>query len=307
VSRSWLNWCPFGAPPSTVHHEVRTDLSPVPFRADAPLVHESRTFQHYSAFRRDRYQKFEAGWQYTGHTLNDVTRNRLLSRYSSVGLSARCWRTILDFKLFVWAFFLKWTHLVKRLMDITGAIILMTIISPLLLIFAALVKITSAGPVFFKQQRVGAKGQQFQMYKFRSMYRDAEERLRELLPHNEVPGGVIFKMKNDPRITPIGAFMRRWSIDELPQLWNVLKGDMSLVGPRPPLPSEVKSYTLPQRRRLDVTPGLTCTWQVSGRCDIPFERQVELDVDYIECQSLKLDLKLLFQTVIAVLQHRGAY
>jgi exopolysaccharide biosynthesis WecB/TagA/CpsF family protein len=239
--------------------------------------------------------------------LDTERRERILSRYSSIGLSTH-WRQVsARLKQFIWISYLRSTHLIKRLMDITGAVSLMTLLSPLLLIFAVLVKVTSAGPVFFKQKRVGEKGRRFQMYKFRSMYKDSEERLRELLPHNEIPGGVIFKIKNDPRITPIGAVMRRWSIDELPQLWNVLKGDMSLVGPRPPLPSEVKSYTLPQRRRLDATPGLTCTWQVSGRCDIPFERQVELDVNYIECQSLKLDLKLLFQTVIAVLQHRGAY
>jgi lipopolysaccharide/colanic/teichoic acid biosynthesis glycosyltransferase len=169
------------------------------------------------------------------------------------------------------------------------------------------VKATSPGPVFFTQTRVGKGGRLFRMYKFRSMHVNAEERMAELLAANEVAGGVIFKIKNDPRRTPIGSFMRTWSIDELPQLWNVLLGDMSLVGPRPPLPSEVQQYTLAQRQRLEALPGLTCTWQVSGRCEIPFEKQVELDVEYIESQSISLDVKLLFQTVSAVFQRRGAY
>jgi lipopolysaccharide/colanic/teichoic acid biosynthesis glycosyltransferase len=239
--------------------------------------------------------------------LDDETRNRILSRYAWVGVLARWWRVGARLKQIAWNFILDWTQLAKRLVDLMGAIILMTLAAPLLFIFAALIKATSRGSVLFKQQRVGQDGRPFQMYKFRSMYQNSEARQQELLPYNEVSGGVIFKIKNDPRITPIGALMRRWSIDELPQLWNVIKGDMSLVGPRPPLPSEVQLYTLPQRRRLETTPGLTCTWQVSGRCEIPFERQVELDVDYIESQSLTLDFKLLLRTVTAVVQRRGAY
>ena len=125
--------------------------------------------------------------------------------------------------------------------------------------------------------------------------------------HNEMAGGVTFKMKKDPRITGIGSILRRGSIDELPQLWNVLKGEMSLVGPRPPLPSEVAKYSLTERRRLDVTPGITCIWQVSGRSEIPFQRQVELDVAYIESQSLRGDLLILLRTIPAVLMGRGAY
>jgi lipopolysaccharide/colanic/teichoic acid biosynthesis glycosyltransferase len=145
------------------------------------------------------------------------------------------------------------------------------------------------------------------MYKFRSMYTDAEARKAELLAENEMSGGVTFKMQRDPRITRIGRFIRKASIDELPQLWNVIKGDMSLVGPRPPVPAEVDEYSLSDRRRLEVTPGITCIWQVSGRSDIPFPEQVELDVRYIESQSLLTDLKLLWQTVPAVLFGRGAY
>jgi lipopolysaccharide/colanic/teichoic acid biosynthesis glycosyltransferase len=139
------------------------------------------------------------------------------------------------------------------------------------------------------------------------MYCDADARLKEIMAKNEMTGGVIFKMKNDPRIIPIGRFIRKASIDELPQLWNVFKGDMSLVGPRPALPSEVNQYSLQDRQRLEVIPGITCIWQVSGRSDIPFPQQVQLDVQYIESQSLLLDLKLLLKTIPAVLLSRGAY
>jgi lipopolysaccharide/colanic/teichoic acid biosynthesis glycosyltransferase len=145
------------------------------------------------------------------------------------------------------------------------------------------------------------------MLKFRSMYMDADQRLKELIAQNEMQGGVLFKMKNDPRITPVGRFIRKMSIDELPQLWNVLKGDMSLVGPRPALPSEVDQYSLHDRQRLEVIPGITCIWQVSGRSDIPFPEQVQLDVQYIDSQFIWLDIKLLFQTIPAVLFSRGAY
>jgi len=139
------------------------------------------------------------------------------------------------------------------------------------------------------------------------MYIDAEARKAALMAQNEMAGGVLFKMKDDPRITRVGKYIRRGSIDELPQLWNVLKGDMSLVGPRPPVPSEVALYTLADRRRLDAIPGITCIWQVSGRSEIPFKQQVELDVAYIESQSFWLDLKLLLKTIPAVLLGRGAY
>lgn len=139
------------------------------------------------------------------------------------------------------------------------------------------------------------------------MYIDAEVRKKELETMNEMNGGVLFKMKDDPRITKVGKIIRKASIDELPQLWNVCKGDMSLVGPRPALPSEVNQYSLAERRRLEVIPGITCIWQVSGRSDIPFDKQVGLDVEYIESQSLWLDIKLLLLTIPAVLLGRGAY
>jgi len=241
------------------------------------------------------------------HTTDDETRERILSRYSSSIIVRRWHQVRARLEQFAWTEFLVWGRAIKRTIDIVGALSLLILALPLLLLFAVLVKVTSPGPVFFTQTRVGKRGRLFRMYKFRSMDENAEQRMAELLPSNEVAGGVIFKMKNDPRRTPIGSFMRTWSIDELPQLWNVLLGDMSLVGPRPPLPSEVQQYTLAQRQRLDAVPGLTCTWQVSGRCEIPFEKQVELDVEYIESQSISLDVKLLFQTVSAIFQRRGAY
>jgi exopolysaccharide biosynthesis WecB/TagA/CpsF family protein len=241
------------------------------------------------------------------HATDEETRERILSRYSSSAIVRRWHRARARLEQFAWTEFLGWGRAIKRTIDIVGALFLLILSLPLLVGFAVLVKVTSPGPVFFTQTRVGKRGRLFRMYKFRSMHVNAEERMAELLTSNEVAGGVIFKIKNDPRRTPIGSFMRTWSIDELPQLWNVLFGDMSLVGPRPPLPSEVQQYTLAQRQRLEALPGLTCTWQVSGRCDIPFEKQVELDVEYIESQSISLDVKLLFQTVSAVFQRRGAY
>ena len=161
--------------------------------------------------------------------------------------------------------------------------------------------------MIFRQQRVGRDGRPFTMFKFRSMFVDAEARKAALLASNEMQGGVIFKMKRDPRVTRTGRFIRRTSIDELPQLFNVLIGDMSLVGPRPPLPSEVAQYTLKDRGRLGAAPGITCIWQVSGRSEIPFPQQVEMDLDYIHRQSLTEDVRLLLKTVPALVRGRGAY
>jgi exopolysaccharide biosynthesis WecB/TagA/CpsF family protein len=242
-----------------------------------------------------------------GAMADEETRERILRRYASMGTSGRRHRAAARLKQFAWIALLTGANAAKRMIDIVGALIMLLALSPILMIFALLVKVTSRGPVFFAQTRVGERGRLFKMYKFRSMCADAESLKEELLGDNEVPGGVTFKIKNDPRRTPLGTFMRTWSVDELPQLWNVLKGDMSLVGPRPPLPAEVQKYTLAQRRRLDAIPGLTCIWQVSGRSEIPFERQVELDTEYIDSQSVSLDVRLLFRTVSAVLQRRGAY
>jgi lipopolysaccharide/colanic/teichoic acid biosynthesis glycosyltransferase len=195
----------------------------------------------------------------------------------------------------------------KRLIDVAGAALFLVLLSPLFLLIAVLIKLESHGPVLFPQIRIGKWGRPFTMYKFRSMCADAEHRKKELLGQNEMHGGVIFKMKCDPRVTRIGKIIRRGSLDELPQLWNVLKGDMSLVGPRPPVSAEVSRYSLGERRRLDVKPGITCIWQVSGRSELPFQQQVELDVAYIESQTMFGDFKLLLKTVPAVLLGRGAY
>ena len=196
---------------------------------------------------------------------------------------------------------------VKRAIDIVGSVGLIVLFSPLMLVVAILIKLTDGGPVIFWQERVGKWGRVFRFPKFRSMVVGAEalrDKLEELNEHGK--GAVTFKIKNDPRVTWIGRLIRRASIDELPQIWNVLIGEMSLVGPRPPLPKEVEKYTLDDRRRLDVKPGLTCLWQVQGRAEIPFKQQVELDVEYIQNQSVSTDVKLLAKTLPAVIKGKGA-
>lgn len=195
----------------------------------------------------------------------------------------------------------------KRGLDIAGSLMALMALSPLFAATALLIKLEDGGPVFFAQDRVGQYGQTFRFYKFRSMVLNAEALKDSLADLNESQDGVIFKSRRDPRITRVGRFIRRYSIDELPQLWNVLKGDMSLVGPRPPVPREVADYTPEDRKRLDVRPGLTCIWQVSGRSEIPFRQQVQMDQAYILKRSLKLDFLLLLKTVKAVLGGRGAY
>src|SRR5204862_718684 len=169
-----------------------------------------------------------------------------------------------------------------------------------------MVQIEDGGPVFFAQTRVGRFGREFKMYKIRSMCLDAEERLKELLGKNHHKEGVTFKIKDDPRITKVGKWLRKFSFDELPQFYNVLIGDMSLVGPRPPVPREVALYSLADRRRLLVKPGITCIWQISGRSEIDFSGQVQLDVQYIETHSFWVDIKILAKTVPAVLSGKGA-
>jgi exopolysaccharide biosynthesis polyprenyl glycosylphosphotransferase len=195
--------------------------------------------------------------------------------------------------------------LVKRIVDIAGALVGLLLASPVLIGTILAIKITSPGPVFFKQVRAGRHGRKFTMFKFRSMVVDAEK-LRAKLEHLNEMNGPVFKIKKDPRITAVGRFIRATSIDELPQLFNVLLGDMSLVGPRPPLPSEVGQYEPWQRRRLSVKPGLTGLWQVSGRNQVDFEQWMALDLQYIDNWSLWLDMKILFRTVPAVLRGSGA-
>jgi len=239
--------------------------------------------------------------------MNSDLQRELLHRYSRLPFFKGNISLRLQLKRLLWLTVIRGAYLVKRLIDIIASILLLLMLMPLFAIIMLLIYLSSPGPVFYKQTRVGRWGKLFTMWKFRSMYPDADERLKEIMAKNEMTGGVIFKMKNDPRIIPIGRFIRKASIDELPQLWNVLKGDMSLVGPRPALPSEVNQYSLQDRQRLEVIPGITCIWQVSGRSDIPFPQQVQLDVQYIQSQSLLLDLKLLLKTIPAVLLSRGAY
>ena len=195
----------------------------------------------------------------------------------------------------------------KRAMDITGSGLLLLILSPLMIFVAAAIMLTDGGPALFWQRRVGLRGRVFDFPKFRSMVVEAEKMTKDLIEQNHHGNSITFKMKDDPRITWIGKFIRRFSIDEVPQLWCVLMGDMSLVGPRPALPREVDHYSQPHRRRLEVQPGLTCIWQVSGRADVPFEQQVEMDIDYVEAHGFWLDLRLLLATVPTVLSGRGAY
>ncbi len=199
-----------------------------------------------------------------------------------------------------------WSLLIKRLIDIIFSSIALVILSPLLTIIAVIIKLTSSGPVFFKQERCGLNGRKFVFYKFRTMFEGAEAMLDSLKKFNEMDGPV-FKMENDPRITPIGRFLRKFSLDELPQLWNVIKNDMSLIGPRPPLPKEVKEYDYWQRRRLSMKPGLSCIWQIKGRNKIrDFEEWMKLDLEYIDNWSLWLDVNILLRTIPVVVFGIGA-
>ncbi|WP_289128197.1 sugar transferase [uncultured Clostridium sp.] len=193
----------------------------------------------------------------------------------------------------------------KRAIDIIGAGSGLLLLSPVIAIVACAVKFTSKGPIFFSQKRVGKNGKIFEMYKFRSMVVNAEE-LKEKLVHQNEMSGPMFKMKDDPRVTKIGKFIRKTSIDELPQLWNVLKGDMSLVGPRPSLLKEVKQFEKWMYKRLTVKPGLTCYWQVSGRNNIDFEDWMKLDISYVEDRNLWIDIKLIFKTVFVLFGDKNA-
>jgi len=195
---------------------------------------------------------------------------------------------------------------IKRLMDIAGAALGMTLGSPLLALIAIAIRLDSRGPIIFRQTRVGADGKRFKILKFRSMYQGAEQELEELRDLSEVDGP-IFKMRDDPRVTPVGRFLRRTSLDELPQLWNVIRGEMSLVGPRPPIPAEVGEYMEWHKKRLEVRPGMTGLWQVSGRSLMSFDEQCLLDIYYIENWSLWLDFQILLRTVPEVIFGNGAY
>ena len=206
------------------------------------------------------------------------------------------WRAVVSSALFF-----------KRAFDLVASFTFLVVFSPLFFLIAILIKLEDGGPVFFPQKRVGKFGCVFKMWKFRSMCLDAEEQMKNLLEKNQHKDGITFKIKDDPRVTGVGKWLRKFSLDELPQFFNVLVGNMSLVGPRPPMPREVALYSMADRRRLAVTPGITCFWQIGGRSEIDFSDQVRLDVSYIESQSFWLDVKILIKTVPAVLCSKGAY
>jgi len=196
-------------------------------------------------------------------------------------------------------------NFLKRSIDISGSLIGIALLSPVFIIVSLMIKIDSKGPIIFSQKRVGKNHKLFKMYKFRSMVADAEKLLIELKSKNEM-SGPMFKMKNDPRITKVGRFIRRTSIDELPQLFNILKGEMSFVGPRPNLPAEVKKFSNDHRLKLLVKPGLTCYWQIMGRNEIDFEDWMKLDIKYIEERSTWTDIKLIFKTFFVLFGDKNA-
>ena len=199
-----------------------------------------------------------------------------------------------------------WQGTGKRCIDVAIAITLLVLLLPLLIVIAISIRLDSPGPILFRQVRLGKDGRPFQFLKFRGMVQDAESRLSELRAFNDADGP-IFKMKHDPRVTRVGRILRRTSLDELPQLWNVVRGEMSLVGPRPPIPAETEKYEPWHRYRLRSTPGITGLWQVNGRSDVSFETMVRLDLQYINEWSLWLDMRILFRTLIVVIRCHGAY
>lgn len=232
----------------------------------------------------------------------DMNRNEMLAGLAKT-LSPRRSRS----KFLIWYLTIRLTMFIKRLFDVAVSCMMLVLLIPVFAITALCIVLESRGPVFYSQTRVGTDGRHFRFFKFRSMVVGAHNIKDELLKHNESEDGVLFKMKKDPRVTRVGRFIRKFSIDELPQLFNVLIGDMSLVGPRPATPDEVAQYTLEQRKRLHAVPGITCIWQVSGRSEIPFEKQVQLDIEYIRSTSLMSDLIILLKTIPAVLSGKGAY
>ena len=197
-------------------------------------------------------------------------------------------------------------RVLKRLFDIFAALVALLLLFPIFVVLALLVKLTSRGPILYRSERIGHCGRPFLFTKFRSMYTGAD-RERHLLQAENEKAGPIFKMKRDPRITPVGRFLRKYSLDELPQFWSVLRGEMSMVGPRPPLRSEVEQYDDYARRRLSVKPGMTCYWQIMGRSDLTFDEWMELDNRYVDRMSFWTDLKIIVKTPIAVLRGKGAY
>lgn len=206
-----------------------------------------------------------------------------------------------------WRWFLAFMEAAKRGMDMVGSVAGLLALAPIFAATATAILCEDGGPIFYRQKRVGRLGQPFGMFKFRSMVKNADALKDQLLAQNVHQTGITFKMKDDPRVTRVGRFIRKWSIDELPQFYNVLRGEMSLVGPRPPVPREVALYKAPDLRRLRVKPGITCLWQIGGRANIDFEGQVRLDLRYIHAATLRDDFIILLKTVPAVLFGKGAY
>lgn len=217
------------------------------------------------------------------------------------------WERQAHFKAARWSLYIRMVHILKRVLDVCGALFALIISSPIILLTCVAIKLDDGGPVLFKQIRVGEGGRLFKIWKFRSMVLNADQIKDEILQQNQHGDGVTFKMKDDPRITRPGKWIRKLSIDEFPQFVNVLLGEMSLVGPRPPVPREVALYGARHLRRLRAKPGITCLWQIGGRADIDFEGQVRLDLQYIHSQSLWQDIIILVKTIPAVLLGKGAY
>ncbi|MGK0184548.1 MAG: lipopolysaccharide/colanic/teichoic acid biosynthesis glycosyltransferase [Verrucomicrobiales bacterium] len=222
--------------------------------------------------------------------------------------AVRRWKRSMVWRRGLWKTTVLSAAFLKRCLDVGGSIFALIAFSPVLLLLAILIKLEDRGPIFYKQQRYGLHGRTFYCWKIRSMVTNADALMKELLAQNKHGSdSVCFKMKEDPRITRTGKWIRKLSLDEVPQFWSVLIGDMSLVGPRPHVWAEVSSYNAFQLRRLTAKPGITCLWQIGGRSDIPFEGQVRLDLKYIHSQSVWEDIKILFLTVPAVILGRGAY
>ena len=239
--------------------------------------------------------------------MQKVKDQRMLEIERLMSLSKKRSRLHMRLKISLWEWTVAFAKFLKISLDLLGSLILLILFSPLFVATALAIYLTDPGDIFYVAHRIGLNGKPFGFIKFRSMYMNADRMKDQLLGKNESADGVIFKMKNDPRVTKVGRIIRRFSIDELPQLINVLKGDMSLVGPRPPLPREVAEYTLEDRKRLHVKPGITCLWQIKGRSDIPFTQQVQLDLEYIGSRSLLSDFVILLKTIPAVISGRGAY
>ena len=219
----------------------------------------------------------------------------------------RRWKRSMWRRKVIWKVTVLSARMLKRALDIIGSLVAMTLFAPVVLLVAILIKIEDRGPVFFKHPRYGLHGRSFYCWKIRSMVMNADKLMQDLMAQNKHGDSISFKMENDPRITKVGKWIRKLSLDEVPQFWSVLKGDMSLVGPRPHVWAEVSNYNAFQLRRLTAKPGITCLWQIGGRSDIPFEGQVRLDLKYIHSQSTWEDIKILFKTIPAVLLGRGAY